>query len=180
MHAWALKDNLDADNFGWYFGEHRENVALLKPFAGSLRNVRQESQSLRASLLDTTDEDGGADTRVVWRQKAIDQYEAIADEFLKRLLVLIHMASGQPLRESELFSLTWHNTQWRRSVYLKHGLVMLHTTYHKGQQQTGKFKDNIRFLPATIGDLLLDYLVYVVPLHQAFLRQSSPRAIMSA
>ncbi|ELR07734.1 hypothetical protein GMDG_08531, partial [Pseudogymnoascus destructans 20631-21] len=180
MHAWALKDNLDADNFGWYFGKHRENVALLKPFAGSLRNVIQEPQSLRASLLDTTDEDGGADARVVWRQKAIDQYEAVADEFLKRLLVLIHMASGQPLRESELFSLTWRNTQQRRSVYLKHGLVMLHTTYHKGQQQTGKFKDNIRFLPATIGDLLLDYLVYVVPLRQAFLRQSSPCAIMSA
>jgi hypothetical protein len=118
--------------------------------------------------------------RVMWRQKAIDQYEAVADGFLKRLLVLIHMASGQPLRESELFSLTWRNTQRRRSVYLKHGLVMLHTTYHKGQQQTGKFKDNIRFLPAAIGDLLLDYLVYVVPLRQAFLRQSSPRAIMSA
>ena len=57
---------------------------------------------------------------------------------------------------------------------------MLHTTYHKGQQQTGKFKDNIRFLPAAIRDLLLDYLVYIVLLCQAFLRQSSLRAIMSA
>jgi hypothetical protein len=35
---------------------------------------------------------------------------------------------------------------------------MLYTTYYKGQQQTVKFKDNIRFLPAAIGDLLLDYL----------------------
>jgi hypothetical protein len=65
-------------------------------------------------------------------------------EFLKRLLVLIHMASGQPLRESELFSVTWQNIQRRRHVYLKHGLVMLYTTYYKGQQQTGKFKDNIQ------------------------------------
>jgi hypothetical protein len=55
---------------------------------------------------------------------------------------------------------------------------MLHTTYHKSQQQTGKFKDNIRFLPAALGDLLLDYLVYVIPLHQVFLRQSAPHAIM--
>ena len=35
---------------------------------------------------------------------------------------------------------------------------MLHTQYHKGQQQTGAYKDNIRFLPKAIGDLLLDYL----------------------
>ena len=62
---------------------------------------------------------------------------------------------------------------------IKHGLVMLHTTYHKGQQQTGKFKDNIRFLPAPIGDLLLDYLVVVVPLLQVFLRRSAPHALLS-
>ena len=74
MRAWALKDNLDADNFGWHFGEHRENAALLKPLAGSLRNIIRESQSLRASFLDTTAEDGEgeAGARVVWRQKAID------------------------------------------------------------------------------------------------------------
>ena len=46
MRAWALKDNLDANNFGWHFGEHRENAALLKPLAGSLRNIIRESQSL--------------------------------------------------------------------------------------------------------------------------------------
>ena len=57
--------------------------------------------------------------------------------------------------------------------------MMLHTTYHKGQQQTGKFKIKIRFLPAPIGDLLLDYLVVVIPLRQVFLRQSTPHAIIS-
>lgn len=93
--------------------------------------------------------------------------------------MLIHMGAGQPLRESELFSVTWCNTQRRRNVYLKHGLVMLYTTYHKGQQQTGKFKDNIRFLPPAVGDLLLDYLIIVVPLRQVFLRVSAPRATLS-
>lgn len=32
MRPWALKDNLDADAFGWFFGQHRENTELLKPF----------------------------------------------------------------------------------------------------------------------------------------------------
>ena len=174
MRAWALKDNLDADAFGWFFGQYRENVELLKPLTRSLLAVIQDSKPLRDSFLDTT-----ADGAKVWREKAIERYEAVADEFLKRLLVLIHMGSGQPLRESELFSVTWRNSQRRRNVYLKHGLVILHTTYHKGQQQTGKFKDNIRFLPAPFGELLLDYLVVVIPLRQVFLRQSAPHAVIS-
>ncbi|KAG4428620.1 hypothetical protein IFR05_015894, partial [Cadophora sp. M221] len=86
------------------------------------------------------------------------------------------MASGQPLRASELFFVTWYNTQRRRNVYVKHGLVMLYTTYHIGQQQTGKLKDNNRFLPTAIGDLLLDYITWVSPLRQIFLRQSAPHA----
>jgi len=172
--AWTLKDNLDADAFGWFFGQYRENVELLKPLTRSLLAVIQDSKPLRDSFLDTT-----ADGAKVWREKAIERYEAVADEFLKRLLVLIHMGSGQPLRESELFSVTWRNSQRRRNVYLKHGLVMLHTTYHKGQQQTGKFKDNIRFLPVPFGELLLDYLVVIIPLRQVFLRQSAPHAVIS-
>ncbi len=174
IQAWALKDNLDADAFGWFWGQHRENVDLLKGSATALLTAIQASKSLRDSFLDTTD-----DGTKAWRQKAIDQYESVVEEFLKRLLVLIHIASGQPLRESELFSITWYNTQRRRNVYIKHGLVMLYTTYHKGQQQTGKFKDNIRFLPAAIGDLLLDYLTWVIPLRQIFLRQSAPHAVIS-
>ena len=50
--------------------------------------------------------DAAADGAKVWRGKAIDRYKAVADEFLKRLLVLIYIGSGQPLRESELFSVT--------------------------------------------------------------------------
>ncbi|KAG4439195.1 hypothetical protein IFR05_005316 [Cadophora sp. M221] len=46
----------------------------------------------------------------IWRKKAIKWYKAVANKFLKRLLVLIYMGFGQPLRESELFSVTWRNT----------------------------------------------------------------------
>ena len=170
IQAWALKDNLDADAFGWSWGQHRENADLLKGSATALLTAIKASKPLRDSFLDTAD-----DGTKTWRQKAIDQYAAVVGEFLKRLLVLIHTASGQPLRESELFSITWYNTQRRRNAYIKHGLVMLYTTYHKGQQQTGKFKDNIRFLPTAIGSLL----TWVIPPRQIFLRQSAPHAVIS-
>ena len=105
MHAWALKDNLDADAFSWFFGQYWENAELLKPLVRSLLTVIQGSEPLRDSFLDAA-----ADGTKAWREKAINWYKAVADEFLKRLLVLIHIGSGQPLRESELFSVTWRNT----------------------------------------------------------------------
>jgi len=48
---------------------------------------------------------------------------------------------------------------------------MIYTQYYKGQQQSGAYKDNIRFLLKAIGDLLLTYTTYVLPLRQLFLRQ---------
>ena len=47
---------------------------------------------------------------------------------------------------------------------------MIYTQYYKGQQQSGAYKDNIRFLPKAIGDLLLVYIAYVLLLCQMFLR----------
>lgn len=55
---------------------------------------------------------------------------------------------------------------------------MIHVKYHKGQQQTGRFKENIRFLAHPIGKLLLDYVVYVLLLQQIFLQQQSAKALL--
>jgi hypothetical protein len=56
---------------------------------------------------------------------------------------------------------------------------MIHVRYSKSQEQTGVERDNIRFLPPAIGNLLLTYLAFVLPLRQAFLRQSKPGALLS-
>jgi len=116
---------------------------------------------------------------LAWRKSALATYEATVQDFLQRLSVLVHISSGQPLRESEFFAMTWRNTQRRRSITLCHERVMIHVKYHKGQQQSGRYKDNVRFLAQPIGDLLLDYIVYVMPLRQIFLRQQSPKALLS-
>lgn len=106
-------------------------------------------------------------------------YEAHAQEFLRRLVVLVHVAPGPPLQAPELLSVTVRNTPRRRHVFLWEETVMVYVQYHKGQEQPGAYKDNIRFLPRAIGDLLLTYLAYVAPLRQIFLRQSSPDALLS-
>lgn len=56
---------------------------------------------------------------------------------------------------------------------------MIHVKYHKGQHQAGRSNENIRFLAHAIGELLLNYIVYVLPLRQIFLRQRSTKALLS-
>lgn len=80
---------------------------------------------------------------------------------------------------AEFFEMTWRNTQRRGSITIRHDRVTVHVKYHKGQQQTGRYKENVRFRAHPFGDLLLDYLVYVMPLRQVFIRQQSPKVLLS-
>jgi len=117
---------------------------------------------------------------VRWNPKGIELYEIITQKFLGSLLVLVHMSAGQPLRSSEILSTKLENTQSQvRSVFVFHERVMIRVNYHKGLQMTGNAKDNIRFLPVAIGELLLNYMVYVMPLRREFLRQAQPGASLS-
>ncbi|KAJ9619141.1 hypothetical protein H2203_008469 [Taxawa tesnikishii (nom. ined.)] len=158
MQSWALRDS----------GNGTDKALLAA--------VERSEQLCRLFL----QQDRRSASGFVWRDSALAGYEATVQEFLKRLCVLVHISGGQPIRESEFFSMTWRNTQRRRSITLRHDRVMIHVKYHKGQQQTGRYKENIRFLANPVGDLLLDYLVYVVPLRQVFLRQQSPKALLSS
>lgn len=176
MRAWALKDSASNDTVGWNFVQHRDNQPLLKRAKDRLLNAISASDHLCRLFLTRT---SASDQDYVWRESAIASYEATVQELLKRLCVLIHVSGGQPLRESEFFEMTWRNTQRRRSVTICHERVMIHVKYHKGQQQTGRQKENVRFLADPIGELLLDYIVYVLPLRQVFLRQRSPKALSS-
>jgi superfamily II DNA helicase RecQ len=174
MESWRLKDDLDLDDFGGSWLSHALNAEFLEGAEQALLQRIQGSTELRAMFL--ADRDG--------RCKALDLtaitiYEAHAQDFLKRLLILCHIAPGPPLRAPELLSVTWRNTARQRHLFIWEKLVMVYTQYHKSQQQSGAYKDNIRFLPKAIGDLLLTYIAYVLPLRQLFFRQQKPGALLS-
>lgn len=176
MHSWALKDGPSIDTIDWSFIQHRDNAHLVKGTDTALLSAIDRSKQLsHVFMLD----DVGSSTGLVWRETALAAYESTVQQFLRRLCVLVHISGGQPVRESEFFEMTWRNTQRRRSITIRHDRVMVHVKYHKGQQQSGKYKENVRFLAHPIGELLLDYLVYVIPLRQLFLRQSSPKALLT-
>jgi len=171
-----LKDGVNVDTVRWNFAQHRDNAKTLHGTESALMKAIERSDPLcRIFLVENSRSPGGW----AWRESAMASYEATVQEFLKRLSVLIHISGGQPVRESEFFSMTYRNTQRRRSIIIRLERVMLHVQYHNGQQQTGNYKENVRFLANPIAELLLDYIVYILPLRERFLRQTSPGSLLS-
>jgi Lhr-like helicase len=174
MQSWRLQDDLDLEDFGASWISLRSNAEFVSQSGVALLRLIRASAELRAMFM-TRVRDG--EDRLC--PQAMAMYEANAQEFLKRVLILCHIPPGQPLRESELLSVTWQNTARPRHLMLWEKTVMIHTQYHKGQEQSGVYKENVRFLPKPIGDLVLTYLAYVLPLRQIFLRQQTPGALIS-
>lgn len=158
----SLKDNLDYDRPHGYFYEFNKTTMSCTEL---LRKVCLVPMLAKNFFVDGLTEAESPTFSV----DAIRIYEDCVQCFLRRLLVLIHVGSGQPLRAPEILSTRWKNTEnHRRNIFIVDGRVMIHTTYHKGLNMTGQTKDNIRFLPMPIGELLLDFLCYVQPLRLAF------------
>ncbi|KAM0713375.1 hypothetical protein Q7P37_010337 [Cladosporium fusiforme] len=176
MNAQSLVDGVNVETVGWNFAQHRDNATTLGGTESALTKAIERSDQLSRIFLT---EDNRSPSGWAWRESAIAGYEATVQEFLKRLSVLIHISGGQPVRESEFFSMTYRNTQRRRSIIIRFDRVMVHVQYHKGQQQTGNYKENVRFLARPIERLVLDYIVYIMPLRERFLRQKSPGQLLS-
>ncbi|KAF9767808.1 hypothetical protein IL306_014962 [Fusarium sp. DS 682] len=185
IEAWRLNDDLDLEDYGasWITDNRNREIlagthdALLRQIEGraSLRRafIRSDQRGGRKS-------GGGNSGGTCLCPKAMAIYEAHVQEFLRRILTLIQVLPGPPLRSPELLSITYINTgPRRRSVLIWEKLVMIHVRYHKSQERTGAEKDNIRFLPPAVGDLILTYLAFVPPLRQVFLRQRKPGALLS-
>ncbi|KAI7295671.1 hypothetical protein KC343_g82 [Hortaea werneckii] len=171
-----LKDGVNVETVGWNFTQHRDNATTLSGTGSALTKAIERSDQLSRIFLT---EDNRSPSGWAWMESAMAGYEATVQEFLKRLSVLIHLSGGQPVRESEFFSMTHRNTQRRRSIIIRFDRVMVHVQYHKGQQQTSDYKENVRFLADPISLLLLDYIVYVLPLRERFLQQTSPGSLLS-
>jgi superfamily II DNA or RNA helicase len=179
VEAWRLHDDLDQDDFGASWMSHERNREILVGTHDALLRHIEEKAALRRVFIrpDQNHHNGGGGRLC---PKAIAIYEAHVQEFLKRMLTLLQVPAGPPLRSPELLSITYANTGTRRrSVFIWEKMVLLYVRYHKSQEQTGTHRDNVRFLPPAVGNLLLTYLAYVPHLRQVFLRQNEPGALLS-
>lgn len=166
MSASALREGEHRQEVGWWFGLDDRNARLLQGRETRLLEHIKATPAYRQMFLLDGDE---------WRPSAMRLYEHHIQQFLECFFVLFQMLP--PLRGPESMSVTWRNTEKVRSIFLKHQRVMVYTTYHKGQAQWGSYKDNVRFLPTELGDMLLDFIAYVPPLWKIFLWKRCQRLL---
>lgn len=97
-------------------------------------------------------------------RSTVRQYLDQAQQFLEIMFVLIHITSGQPARVTELVHMRVFNSlSSYRSVYLYFGSVMFLTAYSKTDSMTQRNRMIARFLPKSLKQLFLVYLMIVRP-----------------
>jgi hypothetical protein len=108
------------------------------------------------------------DSKVIWKPSSAKQYVAKINSFLERLLLLMHITGGQPARGPEIISIRHSNTVkgGHRNIFIKDGMVVFVTQYHKGYSASGDVKIIQRYLPRKVGELLVYYMWLVLPFQQ--------------
>lgn len=103
--------------------------------------------------------------RMIWNRPGVESYLAHLLSFRSKVLVLMHLAGGQPARGPEILSICHRNTVNRdhRNVFIEDGLVVFVTRDHKGYNTSGLVKIIHRYLPREVGELLVYYLWLVLP-----------------
>ena len=206
LETWRIRDDLESKEYFDYWGENAENADVLAGSQMALLDAIESSPRLQQMFFQQADKDnkdnkynnngnnndngnnnsngndngnGNDDRSLKLRSSAIRAYELQAQEFLRRILILIHILGGPPLRAPEILSAIWVNTARQRSFLIWEGRMLLHVRYHKSQEVTGAARENIRFLPEAVGNLLATFVAYVQPLRQAFLRHQFPGRLLS-
>jgi hypothetical protein len=89
-------------------------------------------------------------------------------KFRKKLAVLMHITGGQPARGPEILSVRHSNTikGGHRNIFIKDGMVVFVTRYHKGYNVSGDVKIIHWYLPCEVGELVVWYLWLVLPFQQ--------------
>ncbi|KAG2001179.1 hypothetical protein GB937_010416, partial [Aspergillus fischeri] len=182
----ALQDDPTNNQCGWNFLQDPRNRATLstKAVAPAIRPSGTGSSPGKGGnrwLLDRVLQQDwlreeflevkmiGQSRQLLWHEGAVDQYLARAEEFLQRLLLLIHITGGQPARATELLSLRHSNTIHgrHRNIFIEQGLVSTVTTDHKGYSISNCTKIIHRYLPKPVSELVVYYLWLVLPLCQS-------------
>lgn len=167
-----LVDTMQDGSMRHYFARDANNRAMLKGAARKLIFTALEKAHTETSTIT-------GDRRGNWNAGFVDRYETKVQDFLKDFMVLVHLSAGGPLRGTELQSATWQNTRERtRSFRLLDEAFMMHVTYHKSQNVMGEVKNNIRFLPKVVGDMLMNFIAYVQPFRNTLHLDSNPGYVL--
>ncbi|KAM5527730.1 hypothetical protein FOXYSP1_20092 [Fusarium oxysporum f. sp. phaseoli] len=119
-------------------------------------------------LLKTQQRDSGSS----WDIDAAQAYLYGHDAYLKTIIVLGQLDSGQGARVSELLTIEQANTRSRlRGIGIFGGKMLSITRHHKARLTTNHEFQVARFFSPQVATLLYKYLVYIRPTAYAILRR---------
>jgi hypothetical protein len=90
-------------------------------------------------------------------REAVKQYIGRVVKFQKKLAVLMHIARGQLAREPKILSVQHSNTikGGHRNIFIKDGIVVFVTRYHKGYNVSSDVNIIHQYLPREVGKLVV-------------------------
>ncbi|MDB5910917.1 MAG: hypothetical protein JWP34_5031, partial [Massilia sp.] len=160
---WTLvEDDHSEDRVGYSFLQDDRNTWVCKGAGWVVRQiVRQPAKQAEWLSSDSTN-------TCPYRPTAVRRYRQQFEEFRELLLMLMHMAGGQPGRAPELIGIRHSNTAngGVRNVFAHQGMMCFVTVYHKNYQSSEQVKIIHRYLPREVGELLVWYLWLVLPFWQ--------------
>lgn len=109
-----------------------------------------------------------------WCQPQKMKYLTRERQFLRKCMGGMHIMSGQPARGSELGSIKVSNSIYSaRNIYIINGRVCFVTMYDKARKRRGNTEYIVRCLPDELGQILVQYLVYIRPFARVLDRRES-------
>ncbi|KAJ9656297.1 hypothetical protein H2198_005072 [Neophaeococcomyces mojaviensis] len=173
MSSEHLFESEHRQEVNWWFGKDPRNETLLQGHTEALLNHTLGTPLLRQTYLEPHE------GHVRFRSEAIGLYVHAIQQFLQRWFAAFQVSSP-PLRAKDILAITWRNTERPRSIYVKHRRVMVYVNHHKSQGHWGHANDNVRFLPVDLGNMLLDFLVFVTPHYSRMIWQVAPGTLLSS
>ncbi|KAN0087412.1 hypothetical protein V8E54_001100, partial [Elaphomyces granulatus] len=170
----SLMDNAANEATGWNFLQDRRVAWPVDGARWLLEHVQADKRRQRQFVTS-----GGAGT--IMNEKGIRRYMGAVVKFREMLLVLTHVAGGQPARGPELLSVRHTNTPGggHRNIFVEDGYVVLATRHHKGYKATMNVRIIHRYQPREVGELIIWYLWLVLPFQRIMEHESEGRGHLS-
>ena len=109
----------------------------------------------------------GSDRKRAWIDIRRSAYLNRERQFLRLLMVAMHVTGGQPARGPEIGSIKVVNSIFSpRNIYVINGRVVFLTTYDKAQKRRKNVEYVLRCLPLPLSQIIAQYLIYVRPFSQ--------------
>ncbi|KAH7021617.1 uncharacterized protein B0I36DRAFT_367985 [Microdochium trichocladiopsis] len=158
-----IKDSLSFEGPGASFATHEDNSWLEPRF-------RRLIGPCATQLWD--DEAG------IFRAAKVQQWLGQLQSFRQALLVSTHTWGGQPGRGPEIITIRHCDTQdMLRNVFIFDGQVMLVTDRDKGKAIRGIGRKVARFLPDTVGRLMVAYILWLLPFERLLLTETKAQEL---